>query len=146
MTLTERHRSAAADQRAKHQLQDSSLAEGDGDNLETTALPRQTNAQTDCVVRIARRWVTGDHGCAMQASKSSMGGQPAVSALAAIIGNDPGRELARNGSASRFDGPHARRRLNSRPDVLQQFGRQVPRTMRKAPLAGRAWKAEFRSP
>src|SRR4029077_5111797 len=52
--------------------------------------------------------------------------------LAAIIGNDPGRELARNGTAWRLI-DRLRANLELRRDILRQFGRQVPHAMRKAP-------------
>ena len=62
--------------------------------------------------------------------------------LAAIVGNDPGRELARNGPARRLIG-RLRADLELRPDVFRHLGRQVARAMGQATLPGRPRKANL---
>src|SRR5215831_12797684 len=62
--------------------------------------------------------------------------------LAAIVGNDPGRELARNSSARRLIG-RLRADLELRPDVFRHLGRQVVHAMGQATLPGRPRKANF---
>ncbi len=92
---------------ARLQLQDGSLAEGVGDNLEATAL---LDEQTLKQIRRADRAAVGDRESQVRDAGFEVvheaGNRSVV--LAAIIGNDPGRELARNGSAWRPDRPPAR--------------------------------------
>src|SRR5262249_11239912 len=62
--------------------------------------------------------------------------------LAAIVGNDPGRELARNGSARRLIG-RLRAYLELRPDVFRHLGRPIAHAMPPATPASRPRKANF---
>ena len=61
----------SADERVEHELQDGPLAECIRDDLQTPAFLDE-QAFSKFVVRMARRCVTGNRRCAIQASKSSM--------------------------------------------------------------------------
>ena len=61
---------SSADQRAEHQLENEFFAEAVGNDLSRRRC--STNKRSSkLVVRVVRRWVTGNRRCAMQASKSS---------------------------------------------------------------------------
>ena len=78
----------------------------------------------------------------MQASKSSMKHVTALS-YCAVVGNDAGREFARNGPARRPIG-RLRADLEVRPDILRHLlGCQVAHAMRQATLPRRARKANL---
>lgn len=55
--------------------------------------------------------------------------------FAPVIGNDAGREFARDRPARRLIG-RLRADLEVRPDILRQLGRQVAHAMRQATLPG----------
>src|SRR5262249_32242383 len=93
------------------------------------------------VVRIARRCVTGKQMGDAGFEVIDEAGNRAI-VLAAIVGNDPGRELARNGSARRLIG-RLRAYLELRPDVFRHLGRQIAHAMRQATLPSRPRKANF---
>src|SRR4029077_18215210 len=120
VTLTERHRSAARISAPNISFRTARSPKALGIILRRRR--SSTNKRSSrFVVRIARRWVSQVRDAGFEVVHEA-GNRSVV--LAAIIGNDPGRELARNGSAWRLI-DRLRANLELRPDILRQFGRQV---------------------
>src|SRR5262245_9850135 len=121
-----------SDQRTEHQLQDRSLAERIRDDFETTAFLDQE----------AFKQVRRPDGPPMRHRESQVGdagfevvheARDRTVVLALVVGNDAGREFARDGPARRLIG-RLRADLEVRPDILRHLGRQVAHAMRQATL------------
>src|SRR5262245_52318161 len=131
----------SADERAEHQLQNSSLTKGVGNDLEAAAL---LDEQALKQIRRADRPAMGHRELKVCDTGLEVVHETCDAAflLPAVIGDNAGRELARDRAARRLVG-RLYTCLELRPHILRHLGCQIAHTMRQAALAGSARKAHL---